>query len=66
MKYETKLAISKIINLKEDFLSEKRIVMFWDVDGNEYWFNYNLSEDEFYILTFIDYASSDYFYKFNL
>lgn len=58
MKYETKLAISKFINLKEDFLSEKRIVMFCDVDGNEYWFNYNLSEDEFYILTFIDYASS--------
>jgi hypothetical protein len=47
MKYETKLAISKFINLKEDFLSEKRIVMFCDVDGNEYWFNYNLSEDEF-------------------
>ena len=41
MKYETKLAISKFINLKEDFLSEKRIVMFCDVGGNEYWFNYN-------------------------
>ena len=24
MKYETKLAISKFINLKEDFLSEKK------------------------------------------
>jgi hypothetical protein len=58
MKYETKLAINRFTTLKENFLFDKGVVMFCDIYGNEYYFNHNLSEDEFYILTFIDYASS--------